>query len=57
MDLNKAYPKDSYPLSQIDQLVDATSSHDLLTFIDSFSICNQIWMALEDEEQTTFITD
>ena len=26
-DLNRAYPKDSFPLSKIDQLVDATSDH------------------------------
>ena len=35
--LKKAYPKDSYPLPRIDQLVDATSGHELLTFIDVFS--------------------
>jgi hypothetical protein len=36
-DLNKAYPKDSYPLPRIDQLVDSTASHKLLTFMDAFS--------------------
>lgn len=29
--------KDNYPLPQIDELVDATSDHKLLTFIDAFS--------------------
>ena len=36
-DLNKAYPKDSFPLPQIDQLVDSTARHKLLTFMDAFS--------------------
>ena len=57
IDLNKACPKDSYPLSRIDQSMDATSDHELLTFMDSFSGYNQIWMAPEDEEKNTFITD
>ncbi|XP_073103292.1 uncharacterized protein [Elaeis guineensis] len=56
-DLNKAYPKDSYPLSQIDQLVDATSEHELFTFMDAFFGYNQIWMAPEDEKKIVFITD
>lgn len=34
--LNKAYLKNSYPLSQIDQLVDPTSNHKLFNFIDTF---------------------
>ena len=55
--LNKACPKDSYPLPRIDQLVDATLSHELLTFMDAFSDYNQIRMAPEDEEKTTFITN
>ena len=36
-DLNKACPKDSFLLPRIDQLVDSTASHKLLTFIDAFS--------------------
>jgi len=35
-DLNKACPKDSYPLSKIDKLVDATTGHALLSFMDVF---------------------
>ena len=56
-DLNKACPKDSFPLPKIDQLVDATSGHKLLSFMDAFSGYNQIRMAPEDEERTTFITE
>jgi hypothetical protein len=36
-DLNKACPKDNYPLPRIDQLVDSTAGHKLLSFMDAFS--------------------
>ena len=41
-DLNKACPKDSYPLPRIDVLVDSTTRHQLLSFMDTFSSYNQI---------------
>ena len=53
-DLNKTCPKDSFPLPRIDQLVDSTAG--LLMFMDAFSGYNQIKMAEEDQEKTTFIT-
>jgi hypothetical protein len=37
IDLNKACPKDSFPLPRIDQLVNSTTGHKLLTFMDAFS--------------------
>ena len=55
-DLNKACPKDSFPLPRIDQLVDSTAEHGLLMFMDAFSRYNQIKMAEEDQEKTAFIT-
>ena len=55
-DLNKACPKDSFPLLRIDQPVDSTADHKLLTFMDAFSGYNQIKMAKEDQEKTAFIT-
>ena len=55
-DLNIACPKDSFPLPRIDQLVDLTAGHKLLTFMDAFSGYNQIRMAEEDQEKTFFIT-
>ena len=55
-DLNKACPKDSFPLPRIDQLMDSTAGHKLLTFMNSFSGYNQIKMAEEDQEKTSFIT-
>ena len=36
-DLNRACPKDSYSLPRIDQLVDSTVGHKLLSFMDAFS--------------------
>ena len=54
-DLNRACPKDSFPLPRIDQLVDSTAGHKLLTFMDTFSGYNQINMAEEDQEKTAFI--
>lgn len=41
-DLNKAYLKDSYPLLQIDLLMDSIVGHQLLSFMDAFSGYNQI---------------
>ena len=35
-DLNKACPKDNFPLSRIEQLVNSTAGHKLLSFIDAF---------------------
>ena len=56
-DLNKASPKDDFPLPHIDMLVDSTTRHALLPFMDGFSSYNQIVMALEDREKTSFIIE
>ena len=56
-DLNKASPKDDFPLPHIDLLVDSTTGHLMLSFMDGFSGYNKILMALEDMEKTTFITE
>ena len=55
-DLNKACPKDSYPLPRIDTLVYSTARHELLSFMDAFSSYNQIKMNKEDQERTSFVT-
>ena len=55
-DLNKACPKDSYILPRIDQLVDSTARHKLLSFMDAFSGYNQIRMDEVDQEKTSFVT-
>jgi len=56
-DLNKACPKDSYPLPNIDTLVDSASGCKMLSFLDAFSGYNQIKMHPRDERKTTFMTD
>nr|KYP51949.1 Transposon Ty3-I Gag-Pol polyprotein [Cajanus cajan] len=56
-DLNKACPKDSYPLPSIDRLVDGASGHALLSFLNAYSGYNQIMMYPPDEVHTSFITD
>ena len=56
IDLNKACPKDSFPLPRINQLVDSIAGHKLLTFMDAFSGYNQTKMDEEDQEKTAFIT-
>lgn len=55
--LNEACPNDSFPLPRIDLLVDSTSEHKLLSFMDVFSGYNQIYMHKLDQEKTTLITD
>ncbi|CAL2260015.1 unnamed protein product [Prunus armeniaca] len=55
--LNRACPKDSFPLPRIDQLVDATAGQALLSFMDAYSGYNQIFMHPEDQAHTSFITD
>ena len=54
-DLNKACPKDSYPLPRIDQLVDSTVGHQLLSFMDAFLGYKQIKIDEADQEKTPFI--
>ncbi|XP_019081057.1 RNA-directed DNA polymerase homolog [Vitis vinifera] len=54
--LNNACPKDSFPLPQIDQIVDSTVGQGMLSFLDAFSRYHQIPMAFTDEEKTAFIT-
>ena len=56
-DLNKAWPKDPFPLPHIDAMVDATAGHELLMFMDAYSWYNQILMHPDDQEKTTFVTD
>ena len=56
IDLNKACPKDNYPLPRIDQLVDSTAGHRLLSFMDAFSRYSQIRMDETNQEKTSFVT-
>ena len=55
-EINKACPKDSFPFPRIDLIVDATTGHKLLCFMDAFSGYNQISMDPDDQEKTSFVT-
>ena len=55
-DVNRACPKDSFPLPRIDLIVDATTDHELLSFMDAFSCYNQISIDPDDQEKTSFVT-
>jgi len=55
-DLNRASPKDNFPLPHINVLVDNTANFALFSFMDGFSGYNQIKIAPEDMEKTTFVT-
>ena len=55
-DVNRACLKDSFPLPQIDLIVDATAGHELLSFMDAFSGYNEISMDPNDQEKTSFVT-
>jgi len=55
-DLNKACPKDPFPIPKIDQLVDATVGHPRMSFLDAFQGYHQIPLTLDDQEKTAFVT-
>jgi hypothetical protein len=54
--LNKACPKDPFPLPRIDQVVDSTSGCETLYFLDAYSDYHQIMMKESDQLMTSFIT-
>nr|KYP57253.1 Transposon Ty3-I Gag-Pol polyprotein [Cajanus cajan] len=56
-DLNKAFPKDAYPLPCIDRLVNGASEHSIFSFLDAYFGYNQIKMHSSDEEKMAFITE
>ena len=54
--LNKACPKDHFPLPRIDQIIDSTSGCEILSFLDAYSCYHQIAMKESDQFATLFIT-
>ena len=54
--LNKACPKDEFPLSNMDLLIDFAARNAMFSFMDGFSGYNQIKMAPKDAEKTAFRT-
>nr|GEU42870.1 reverse transcriptase domain-containing protein [Tanacetum cinerariifolium] len=55
-DLNKACPKDGYSLPKINWKVESLCGFPFKCFLDAYKGYNEIKMAKEDEEKTTFIT-
>ena len=55
-DLNKACPKDEFPLLNVDILVDAAASHECFSFMDGYSGYNKIFMDPTDAPKTVFKT-
>jgi hypothetical protein len=55
-DLNKCCPKDDFPLSRIDKVVDFTAGCKTMALLDYFPGYHQIWLHKEDKEKTSFIT-
>jgi hypothetical protein len=54
--LNKACPKDNFPLPQIDKIVDSAAGCEVMSLLDCFSGYHQIYMKEEDKASTSFIT-
>ena len=53
-ELNKATQKDHFPLLFINQVLDTLAWKKLFSFLDGFSGYNQIQIAMEDQDKTTF---
>ena len=55
-DLNKVYPKDEFPLLNMDLLIDSAMGHEIFSFMDGFSDYNQIKMSPREAAKTAFRT-
>jgi hypothetical protein len=54
-DLNKCCPKDDFPLTRIDKIVDSVVGCEMMALLDCFLGYHQIWLRSKDEEKTSFI--
>jgi hypothetical protein len=53
-DLNRATPKDEYPMPVAETLINAAAGNKIMSFMDGNAGYNQIFMALEDIHKTAF---
>jgi hypothetical protein len=53
--LNKVTPKDEYPMSIADMLINNASGHRVISFLDDNAGYNQIFMAEEDMSKMDFL--
>jgi hypothetical protein len=56
IDLNKYCPKDDFPLTRFNKIIDSAAGCEIMALSDCFSGYNQIWLRKEDEKKTSFIT-
>jgi hypothetical protein len=54
--LNKACPKDNFPLPRIDKIVDSATGCEVMSLLDCLSGYHQIYMKEGDKASTIFIT-
>jgi hypothetical protein len=54
--LNKACPKDNFPLPRINKIIDSAASCEAMSLLDCFLGYHQIYMKEEDKASTSFIT-
>ncbi|WVZ49914.1 hypothetical protein U9M48_001230 [Paspalum notatum var. saurae] len=54
LDLDRATPKDEYPMPIVESLIDAAAGHKMMSFLDGNAGYNQIFMAEEDVYKTAF---
>jgi hypothetical protein len=54
--LNKACPKDNFPLPRINKIVDSAAECEVMSLLDCFSGYHQIYMKEDDKASTSFIT-
>lgn len=57
MDLNKACPKDSYPLLEIEQNIESLGGYKWKSFLDAYKGDYLVQMAKEDENKIAFHTE
>ena len=55
-DLNRACPKDAFPLPNIDMLVENSADYKIISFMDAYSGYNQIPMEMSDKYCIAFMT-
>jgi hypothetical protein len=54
LNLNKANPKDEYPMPIADMLINNAYGHRVISFLDGNARYNQIFMAEEDMSKTAY---
>ena len=56
-DLNKACPKDNFPLPKIDKLINSTIGFEFLNSLDANLRYHKILIHLKDKEKMSFIIE